>query len=492
MSLLIRNVQVVDGEGGEPFKADVFIQRNVIAAIGDLKNKKADEVIEGLGNYLTPGFIDLDTDSDHFLHIFSNPAQNDFVNQGVTTIFGGHCGLSLGPLLYGNLESLGSWADVNKVNVNWHTVGELLESLKRLPLGVNFGTLIGHKTIRDALTRREYRELSEQELKVFEGIISRALGEGAFGFSTGLGYIHGQYASEKEIKRLVSAVKPFGGIYATHLRSQTSELQRSVEETVRVTNYTEVRTLISHLRPLSGSEEQFESSLEYITQNTSAGNLYFDIYPHETSIYPIYSLLPKWAQLDTVEAMVEELRNPETVARIKKDLTAEAGKLGSVQIVSAPRNGYLVGRTVEKAARDLEVSIVEALVNIMNVTSLKATVFLQDIDFEILVKALAHDRALIASNGNSPAPGEFLKHERSTNTFPKFLELVMGRKLMTFPQAIKKITSVPAKFIGARNRGVVKEGRIADLVILGKDDYKVKEVILGGKYTKGEVLKRSS
>ena len=499
MNLLIKGVQIVDGYGGAPYKADVLVQKNIISAIGDLKHKKADQTIDGLGNYLAPGFIDIDTDSDHYLHLFTNPSQIDFVNQGVTTIVGGHCGMSLAPLLYGNLESLGGFADVNKVNVNWHTVREFLDSLKRIPLGVNFGTLVGHKTIRDALTRGEYRELTEKELKVFENIIWRAMEDGAFGFSTGLGYVHGQYASEKEVKGLVSTLKGRGGIYATHLRSQTSELLRSVEETVRVANYTEVKTVISHLRPLVGYEEQFEESLTYIKENTPKESLFFDIYPHDTSIYPIYVLLPRWAQLDSVTAMFEELRNPDTVGRIKKDLAGTAEKLGGVQITSAPRNSYLVGRTVLQAAKDLEAPLIDTLITIMSVTNLKATVFLKDINFDVLIKALADERALIASNGNSPAPGEFLKHERSTNTFPKFLELVLGKKLMTIEAAIKKITYDPARFLGVKDRGVVKEGWIADLVLLNKDNYGIKEVILGGKSlslgkepVRGEILRHAA
>lgn len=485
MNLLIKGVQIVDGYGGAPYKADVLIQKNIISAIGDLKHKKADETIDGLGNYLTPGFIDIDTDSDHYLHLFTNPSQSDFTNQGVTTIIGGHCGMSLAPLLYGNLESLGSFADVNKANVNWYTIAELLNSLKRVPLGVNFGTLVGHKTVRDALTRGEHRELTEKEFKIFENIIWRAMEDGAFGFSTGLGYIHGQYASEKEVKGLVSTLKGRGGIYATHLRSQTSELLRSVEETVRVANYTEVKTVISHLRPLVGYEEQFRKALEYIKENTPKESLFFDIYPHDTSIYPIYMLLPRWAQLDSATAMLEELRNPDAVSRIKKDLAGTAGKLSNVQIASAPRNSYLVGRTVLEAAKDLEASPIDTLITIMNMTNLKATVFLRDINFDVLTKALVDERALIASNGNSPAPGEFLKHERSTNTFPKFLELVLSKKLMTLEAAIKKITYDPARCFGIKGRGVIEEGRVADMALLDKDDWKVREVILGGRLSLG-------
>ncbi|HEY4496765.1 MAG TPA: D-aminoacylase, partial [Candidatus Paceibacterota bacterium] len=105
MSILIKNVEIIDGEGRTPYKSDVFIEKNIISAIGNFKDKEADEVIDGLGNYLAPGFIDIDTASDHYLGIFTYPEQSDFVNQGVSTILGGHCGSSLAPLLYGTLES---------------------------------------------------------------------------------------------------------------------------------------------------------------------------------------------------------------------------------------------------------------------------------------------------------------------------------------------------------------------------------------------------
>jgi len=500
MSLLIRGVQIIDGKGNAPYKADVLVHRNIISAVGDLKHKKADETIDGLNNYLTPGFVDIDTDSDHYLHLFSNPSQKDFINQGVTTILGGHCGMSLAPLLYGNLESLGVLADLDKVNVNWHTIHEFLDSLKQVPLGVNFGTLIGHRTIRDALTRGEYRELTEQEFKIFESIIRRSMEDGAYGFSTGLGYIHGEYASEKEVKRLVRMLTKTGGVYGTHLRSQTGDLLKSVEETVRVANYTEVKTLISHFRPLVGYEERFEEALAYIKNNTPKERLFFDIYPHDTSIYPIYVLLPKWAQLDSVPAMLEELRNPDAVLKIKKDLNGTVEKLGVLQIASAPHNGYLVGRTIEQAAKDFESTIADTLIAIMKMTNLRATVFLKDINFDVLVKALADERAFVASNGSSPALGEFLKHERLINTFPKFLELVLDKGLMTLETAIKKITHDPARYFGIKNRGTIEEGKVADLVILDKDNHGVKEVIVGGKRAvdgrgvnvRGEVLRHKS
>ena len=372
--------------------------------------------------------------------------------------------------------------------MDWHTTAEFLDSMKRVPLGVNFGTLSGHKTIRDAITRGEQRNLTEQEFKVYEKVLAQSIREGSYGFSTGLGYIHGQYASEKEVKRLVGVLSGTGAVYATHLRNQTDDVLKAIEETVRVANYNEVKTLISHFRPLLGFEEQFTSSLEYIKENTPVGRLYFDIYPHDTSIYPIYKLLPTWVQSDNKSEMMEKFNNPEMVRKIKGEFKPLSEKIGEIRIAGAPKNGYLLGRLIREVAKDLEMEIPEALIHIMKITNLKATIFSKDINLELLENLLFDERSFIASNGNSPAPGEFVKHERSINTFPKFIDLVTGRKIMTLEKAIQKITSAPAKYFGIADRGVIKEGKVADLVIMGQSDRKIRETIVAGCTGRGEIL----
>ncbi len=122
MTLLIKNVQFIGADKPREGKVDVFVVGDKISAIGELGDKKADQVIEGQGAYLMPGFIDVHTTSDHYLSLFDYPSQEDFLRQGVTTIVGGHCGSSLAPLLYGSLESIRKWAAIDQVNVNWHTV----------------------------------------------------------------------------------------------------------------------------------------------------------------------------------------------------------------------------------------------------------------------------------------------------------------------------------------------------------------------------------
>src|SRR3989344_1961876 len=303
--VLIKGAKVVDGTGkSTPYTADVLITGDKISAIGKFPTKKADLVIEGLGLYLTPGFIDVNTDSDHHLSLFTNPEQQDFLNQGVTTIFGGHCGSSLAPLIYGSLESIRKWTDTSQVNINWHSVGEFLKVLGQRRLGVNFGTLVGHSTIRRAMVGEDARDLSGDEIRSFKKLLADAMAEGAFGLSTGLGYAHSRRVPFSEIKELVAVVAEKKGVYATHLRDEEEGLLASVAETVKVAEETGARTLISHLKPVIGFEHEYKKALEMVHQAASRANIHVDSYPFAEMVNPIYTLLPRWAQIGNLEVML--------------------------------------------------------------------------------------------------------------------------------------------------------------------------------------------
>lgn len=187
MTLLIKNVQILGSVEKLSGTHDIFVTGDKISAIGDFGNKKADEIIDGQGAYLSPGFIDVNTDSDHYLSLLDHPQQEDFLQQGVTTIIGGMCGSSLAPLLYGSLESVQKWGDIRKVNVGWHSVAEFLTALNKLSLGVNFATLVGHSTVRRALVGDNLRDLSKNELRVLGGVLERSLQEVPSGFQPAWG-----------------------------------------------------------------------------------------------------------------------------------------------------------------------------------------------------------------------------------------------------------------------------------------------------------------
>jgi len=472
MTLLIKNVRILGSPRGEaggtgkyPEPADVFVNGDKISAIGNFPNKKADEAIEGGGNYLSPGFIDVNTDSDHFLTLFEHPQQEDFIKQGVTTIIGGMCGASLAPLLYGGLESMREWGNADKVNVNWHTMAEFLALLDKKPLAVNFATLVGHSTVRRAIIGERTRDLSKNELAVFGGTLRRALAEGGFGLSTGLGYVHGFKTPYSEIKFLAKIVKDYGGVYATHLRKSGGELMDSVEETIKVAKETGVKTIVSHFMPLIGAEKQYQEALAKIESLPEVQDFHFDVYPYDTSILALYTFLPPWVKSDGRDAMLANIKDEWLRPRIEKDIAPINPE--NFVVANTPGRDFLVGRSLKDLCEIYNLrSYRAAILKLMEITELKATIFYKNINRNLIKLAIKNPRSLIASNSASfVESGRALKPERAVSTFTKFLSLAAAENIMPLEAAIKKITIEPARKFGLAGRGLIKEGNFADLTL---------------------------
>jgi len=488
MTLLIKDVQILGGARQFPDRMDVFVSGDKISAIGNFPNKKADAVLEGQGAYLSPGFIDVNTDSDHYLTLFDHPGQEDFLKQGVTTIFGGMCGSSLAPLLYGSLESLGKWADPNRVNVNWHTMGELLKVIDRHPLAVNFGTLVGHATIRRAIVGEDMRDLTKNELGVFSRTLRTALTEGGFGFSTGLSYVHARETSYSELRSLVAIMKERGGMYATHLRDGGAGIAQSVAETIKLAEETDAKTLISHFVPIVGSEKEYEAALAAIEALPHETDLHFDIYPSANSLLPIYTFLPAWAQNGGVAVMLANVKDEWFAARVKKEMPQLDEE--NFVIAQAPGNDFLVGKSLAEVkemygAKDGR----DALVRLMVTMNMRGGILYKNLVSSLSRRAMASRRSFIASNAPSFADGvndqgvplrnKQLKSELTTSTFTDFLTLVQQENLMPLEEAIAKITVRPAKHFNLPLRGVIAEGNFADLTCFKGSE--IKFTIVNGK-----------
>ncbi len=485
--VLLKGVQVVDGSGRPPFKAEVLLKDDKISAIGNFPNKKADLILDGLGSYLMPGFIDINTDSDHYLSLFTNPAQKDFIAQGVTTIIGGQCGSSLAPLLYGTLESIRKWTDTNLINVNWHTVDEFFRVLARIKLGVNFGTLVGHSTIRRALIGEDLRRLTAQETVIFKKLLMDALTEGALGLSSGLSYAHSRNTPYEELKELADVVAKHNAVYTTHLRSEREGLTAAVNETLKLAHETGATTIISHFRPHIGFETDFEEALQMINETSEHTPIYFDVYPFDTSIMPIYTLLPLWAQNGGLEVMRSNIETPTIREKILKELPPlKKDDLVVAQAFNAP---YLVGKTLGMVSENQNLNLNEALLKIMSATDLRALVFYKNLNLDLIVKSLESGKSLIASNAASlPENAQTVKHERFVNTFPKYLSMAAQKEVRLIEEAVKKITSQPASIFNIKNRGLVKEGYFADLVLWKNN--KIQATFVNGQlvYDEGKFL----
>ena len=458
MTLLIKNVQPIGAGNKLPERTDIFISGDKISAFGNFSSKGADETIDGQGAYVSPGFIDVNTDSDHYLTLFDDPAQEDFLKQGVTTIIGGQCGSSLAPLIYGSLESIRKWTDIGKMNVNWNSAKEYLNELERRRLGVNFGTLIGHSTIRRALVGESQRTLTKNELKVFNETLKRTMGEGGFGLSTGLGYLHSRNTPYQEIKTLLKTVKKFSGVYATHLRKNGKELGESVDETIKVSLETGAKTLISHFMPHLGEEKEYEKSLEKFDKLPAGRDFHFDVYPFDFTIVPLYTFLPEWARRENLETMNFLLRDEWQRNKILKELPAISPE--NLIVSKATKNEAVVGRSLKELKSIYGINDTKkALLQLMITTELKAVVFHKNINQKLIKAAILHPRSILASNSASSSDKSMdkaIKSDRATSTFSKFLSLVEKENLMPIEKAIRKITAVPAKKFGIKNKRELK------------------------------------
>lgn len=490
--ILIKSATIIDGTGKPGYRADVLIKDDRISAIGNFQSKSADIVIDGLGLELSPGIIDVNTDSDHYLSLFSNPEQQDFLLQGITTIIGGHCGSSLAPLFYGSLKSIRKWGDISQVNVDWHSIGEFKQTLKKIGLGVNFGTMIGHSTVRRDLVGDEIRDLSEPETEIFRSAIAQGMKDGALGLSTGLGYIHARQVSYSEIKKFLRIVAEKNGIYTTHLRDEKEGIMDGIKETVALAGETGVRTIISHLRPIIGYEESFNEGLGLLSENSGKQNVYFDCNPFDFSIVPLYSLLPKWAQHGSLEEMLPLFGHPEHRERILQELKDSKVDFGRMIIADAKSNTAVIGKTIAEFSSSRNISVPDGVMLLMEVTQLKALLMDKNINQAVLNETLFHPRALIGSNIASFTPAEqMMKSERSTNTFPKFLALAAERGM---PQeaALARITSIPARIFGLQKRGIIAEGAYADIAM--RKDGKIVHVLVNGAFAvqNGEMTGKKS
>ncbi len=479
--LLIKQVKIVDGSGSKPFLGDILINGQKISAIGqNFTKKKTDEVIDGLGLTAVPGFIDVNNDSDHYLGLFTNPAQTDFVDQGITTVIGGQCGASLAPLIYGSLASLDQWADTERINVDWVSVRELKQVLQRINLEVNFETLAGYSTIRrDIVGSTEIRDLTEPEIQIFLKILNQALNEGSLGISTGLGFLESKFTPYAEIKKIVSFVAKRGGVYTTHLRDERDGLVRSVEETLLMSKDTGIKTVISHLRSFRGYERQFNEALNLIDKSLVDSNVYFNTNPFTETIFPIYSYLPYWAQNESADVMLKNIKDPDKQKKIAQEL--KTMNLEELIIADARDQESLIGKSLLEISQNRQKDAVSVILDIMESTKMRARLMSKALSADAVSLLLNHPRSLIGTNSASTLRskmGRELKMERRTSTFTKYLEILSSQGI-PIESIIKKITSQPAQIFGLKERGLIKEGYFANLVLLKNTE--VDKVIFNGK-----------
>jgi N-acyl-D-amino-acid deacylase len=472
--LKIEGGLVLDGTGAAGGRADVGIVDDRIAAVGDLSREPAGRTLGAAGRVVAPGFIDMHSHSDW--RLWANHRAESKIRQGVTTEVVGNCGFSPAPASDEHLDDLRGFALYlpRGLQFRWRSFADYLAALDGEGLAVNVVHLVGHGALRVATMGFARRPPTPPELNAMQRQLADALEAGAWGLSTGLIYAPGSYAATEEIvalARIVSGRRH--AIYASHIRGEGASLLDAVAEAVRIGREADVPVQVSHLkaagRPNWGKVER---ALALIDAAVADGlDVQADVYPYTASSTGLRALLPDWALEGGLEAMVARLRDPETGARLRAELEKPADgpslldRVGWENVMIAWSPGY---RAAE-GKRLSELGGVDGVFAVLQAEP-KAAMILFQLDEADLRRALVHPRVMIGSDGSALAPygelGEGKPHPRSYGTFPRVLgEYVREQRVLPLAQAVHKMTGLPARRLGLTDRGVLRPGARADVVV---------------------------
>jgi N-acyl-D-amino-acid deacylase len=477
--LLIKNGTVLDGTGAEAIRADIGISGERITAVGDLSKAETKQTIDATGQIVCPGFIDVHSHSDAYLLI--EPRASSKVFQGITTEVCGNCGASAAPRL-GDAKLPSDWQDKPFPGM-WRTVSEYRKIFDQVKPAVNEALLIGHNTLHRGISGYEPRGATPDELKEMCRALEQALDEGGCGLSTGLIYPPASAVPSDEIIALAKVCAAKNKIYTSHMRSEGKQLLEAIDEALSIGRKSGARVQISHLKT-SGKDNwhKIDAALAKIEAARAAGiEVAADRYPYTAACTDLDIILPDWALYDGKAAVLARLADSEVRKKISDEILAGRGEFGfsTVMIgsVENPALHALKGMKVDDAAKLLGMEPVDALLHIIEKDELRTGGIFFGMCEENMWKILAQPWVMIGSDASLRAPDGILSkdhpHPRAYGSFTKLLRASLDGQTVPLPEMIRKMTSLPAEHFRLKDRGVLKKGNFADVVVF--DPAKIKE-----------------
>jgi N-acyl-D-amino-acid deacylase len=496
MRLLIRNARIVDGTGGPARRGDIMIEDDSIAEVGS-SDLPPDEVLDAKGMVVAPGFIDMHSHSD-----FTLPGDGDAsakILQGVTTEVVGNCGLGLMPAnaqvdRFYELISPMIFGEPGKGC--FENLAAYRAGLAARGISVNAACLIPHSNVRCALLGMEERQASERERADMRGIVEECMDQGAFGFSTGLVYPPGAYASTEEIIDLARVVRPYGGFYATHMRDEGTRVVESVEEALRIARDAGVGLQISHHKAAGRFNwGKTKTTLRMVEEARASGlDVHSDVYPYTAGSTVLSAIfVPLWAFEGSQQSLLERLKDPATRTRIVEDSKARflgfvrfpgifdrlvpkrlllpivLRELSNVVVISSVRRQHhYEGKTLAEIARMRGQDLYEAMMDLLVEEETAVAAIAHVMAEDDVKRVLAHETTMVGTDGFPQREGK--PHPRTYGTYPRILEhYVRELGLLTLEKAVHKMTGMVASKLGLADRGVLRPGAKADLVIFDPD-----------------------
>jgi dihydroorotase/N-acyl-D-amino-acid deacylase len=474
--IVIRNGHVIDGSGSPWYAADIAIKDGRIAAIGRLGNVDAKQVIDAHGMVVTPGFIDMLDQSGHTLLVDGHAQSKIF--QGVTTLITGE-GESAAPLNDKILEE-----ERAQATPPWRTLGEYFAHLQSQGIAVNFGTYVGAATAREMVMGYGDRKPTADELKRMQAIVADAMRDGAFGVSTALQYPPATFSTTPELIALAKTVAGFGGIYATHMRSEGNGEMAALDEVFDIARTAHIPVEIFHLK-VAGHENWGDMSkvIAKIDAARAQGlDISADTYAYTAWGNDLASFIPPWAHAGGNAALLERLEDPQTRARIEKDMKTPSDAWSNdwlevpgphaVEITSVhnPALKLFEGKRLDDVAKAWHEKPIDALLDILIRDHAATGVAVFGMSQPDVTLALKQPWVSICDDAAAQAPtgklGQGHPHPRAYAAFARIIaKYVREDHALALPDAIRKLTALPAQRMGLARRGVIRQGMWADIDI---------------------------
>ncbi len=479
--IIIQNGFLVSGAGNPWFKANVAIKDGKILRLGRIGSEGADKTINAEGLIVCPGFIDIHSHSEFTL--LANPKAESKIRQGVTTEVVGNCGSSAAPLNEATKEDLrksNHLIEEAGIKLDWETLGEYLDHLRRSGVALNVASLVGHGTVRAYVMGYEKRPPSRQEMEEMKAAVEGAMKEGAYGMSSGLIYPPSSYASTDELVELCRVVAKNGGIYTSHIRGEAETLLEAVEEAIFIGTEAKLPVEINHHKAMGTTNwGKVTESLSMIEEARGRGvDVTCDVYPYVAASFGLRAMLPPWTHEGGVGKMVERLKDPEARARMERDMTTglpdwssplRSADWGDTLVTGCRSHPAFEGKMMVELAEKKGVSpfmfTFDLLIEEAGVTVVRFAMREEDVR-----TVMRHPIAMVGTDGYSFAPygvlGKGKPHPRSYGTFPRILgKYVRDEHLLTLEEAVRKMTSLPARRLRLKQRGLILEGMWADIAI---------------------------
>lgn len=457
--LIIRNGKIIDGTTNPSYHSDLAVKQGRIAKIANTAADTSDRVIDARGMIVAPGFIDVHTHVEGSL--LDNPEAENFVRMGVTTVVTGNCG--------------GSSVEI----------ADFLTKLQQ-KVSINVGTLIGHGSVRNAVMKTENRPPRPDELDAMRKLVEKAMQEGAVGLSTGLIYVPGTYAKTDEIVELAKVVSHYNGIYATHMRDEGNDVLAAIREAIRIGEEAKLPVEISHFKVSSKKKwGESKNTLRLVEEARARGlDITVDQYVYTASSTSLGVLLPSWALEGGSETLRERLSHTPQRQKIKQEMIRDLKKSGwkdysYAYVANYPPDPSLNGKNIAeitklKRKKSGPNDQIEQIFEMQLAATGRIGMVYHKMNEKDVERILKHPLTMIASDSGVLKFGNGVPHPRGYGNNPKVLgEYVRVKRILSLEDAIRKMTSLPAQTFKLKDRGLIKEGMKADLVVF--DESKIRD-----------------